>query len=836
MRKFLLFVCALLVAVGAQARVVNLYAYTYDATLTLQDGDTLTGSSMYQVVKVQIANHATVTLLNAKINPYRISTATRSAGISTLGEAFICLRGSNVVYGYTGSEPGIYPKKDAWLYIYGDGSLEVGPGRFCCSVNNDMECAAAIGAGGLVYENTNTCQLKYREDVNPSCGNIQIMGGRIIAKGGRRAAGIGGGYETSCGNIRIYGGTITATSEFGGAGIGAGYHRNDTEMTMSAHCGNIVIRGGTIDATGGQEAAGIGGGMNSHVGDIIITDEVTLVTATRGEYAPYSIGKGATFGDLAQATVGEIMIGAKTYTDGISTNPFVYPEQEEVIECIAPTNVRASEVTHESAKIRWNAKNGEAEWILTYRKSEASGWQFRYPVNEPNYTITGLEPNTEYEVELKAKCGDERYSDYSATFRFTTAAEPCHMPTKVTVYGISDILATIDWKPGSDNTGWRVRLRKNGSSDAWVRETDYPAYQFTDLTPNTKYWVSVRGNCSESDPSEYTEEISFTTLAASPDPETCLPPYGLTASEYDHESITLVWTPRGSEERWLINYKKEGDVSWSQEATSAPTGKLTGLDEATIYKIRVCAMCDDNHYSTWTDTYEIATKYLPCEEAQDLVAENITHNAATITWHYTGDYMQDALWRLEYAKASEGAGSQRSVQDHGYTTYTLEGLEPNTKYMIRIQTQCGGASGTSYTEWYYFTTEPEPCFEATNLEAAVTHNSATISWTAHAEDMQWMIAWFGEDGTNDYTYMNNVSSYTIQNLQPNTAYTVAVRGICDDYRQSDWASIGFVTEHDPQEGIESIEASDAPHKMVKDDAIFILRGGKIYTVTGQEVK
>lgn len=834
MKKFYLFALALLVAVGAQARVVNMYAYDYDATIKLQDGDTLTGSSQGLVLQVQIANHATVTLLNAKINPYRISTATRSAGISTLGEAFICLRGSNVVYGYTGSEPGIYPKKDAWLYIYGDGSLEVGPGRFCCSVNNDMECAAAIGAGGLVYENTNTCQLKYREDVNPSCGNIQIMGGRIIAKGGRRAAGIGGGFETSCGDIRIYGGTITATSEFGGAGIGAGYHGNDTETTMSAHCGNIVIRGGTIDATGGQEAAGIGGGMNSHVGDIIITDEVTLVTATRGEYAPYSIGKGATFGDLAQATVGEIMIGAKTYTDGISTNPFVYPEQEEVIECIAPTNVRASEVTHESAKIRWNAKNGEAEWILTYRKSEASGWQFRYPVNEPNYTITGLEPNTEYEVEIKAKCGDEHYSDYSATFRFTTASAPCLQPHTLKTYAITESAATVSWYHGFDVSQYRVRLRKYGSSDYNEYTTTSDKLRLQNLNSNTSYLVSVRAECDDSN-SEYSSEHSFATLPHYPDPETCLPPYGLTASEYDHESITLVWTPRGSEERWLINYKKEGDVSWSQVATSAPTGKLTGLDEATIYKIRVCAMCDDTHYSTWTDTYEIATKYQPCEEAQDLVAENITHNAATITWHYTGDYMQDALWRLEYAKASEGAGSQRSVQDHGYTAYTLEGLEQNTKYMIRIQTQCGGASGTSYTEWYYFTTEEEPCLEPTNLEAAVTHNSATISWSGE-EDIEWFVRWFGEDGTDDRDWLNGVTTYTIHHLQPNTAYNVSVQAICDYYRQSDWVSIGFVTDPDPQEGIESIEASDAPHKMVKDDAIFILRGGKIYTVTGQEVK
>ena len=649
MRKIFLFACALLIAVGAQARIVSLYSYDSGSTLTLQDGDTLVGSTYYggkhRDIKVQIANHAEVTLLNVQINPQRLNYSNKHAGISALGEALICLRGTNVVYGFTGSEPGIYAQKDAWLYIFGDGSLEVGCGHFGCNDNFGVGYAAGIGAGALVYENINTCELKYREDVNPSCGNIQIMGGRIIAKGGRRAAGIGGGYETSCGNIRILDGNITATSESGGDGIGAGYHGNDTETTMSAHCGNIVIRGGTIDATGGQVAAGIGGGMNSHVGDIIITDGVTQVTARRGINAPYSIGKGATVGDLAQATVGEIMIGSKTYTDGISDDVFVYPAPEEVTECIAPANLRTSEVTHESATIKWDAKNNEAEWIFMYRESGASGWQFRYPVGTPSYQMTGLKANTEYEVEIKAKCGDEHYSDYSATFRFTTASAPCLKPHTLTVYGITESAATVTWLHGLDVSQFRVRLRKYGSSDYNEYTTTSDKLRLQNLNSNTSYLVSVRAECDDSN-SEYSSEYSFATLPYYPDPETCLPPYGLTASEYDHQSATLVWTPSGSEENWLVNYKKEDESSWSQVMCNAPGGTLTGLDYATIYQVRVCAVCDDSHSSDWSDTYEFATKHLPCEEAQDLAAVRIGHNSATITWHYTEDYMQDALWQL----------------------------------------------------------------------------------------------------------------------------------------------------------------------------------------------
>ena len=81
-------------------------------------------------------------------------------------------------------------------------------------------------------------------------------------------------------------GSLNASSNGSGsgAGIGGGYEGS---------CGNITISGGTITATGGDNAAGIGGGYENYsCGTITITSGVTSVTATKGNYAPNSIGKG----------------------------------------------------------------------------------------------------------------------------------------------------------------------------------------------------------------------------------------------------------------------------------------------------------------------------------------------------------------------------------------------------------------------------------------------------------------------------------------------------------------------------------------------------------------
>ncbi len=138
--------------------------------------------------------------------------------------------------------------------------------------------------------------------------------GSLNASSNGNAAGIGCGYS-QCGNIVISGGSVTAEGGFWSAGIGCGYQGT---------VGNIIINGGTVDATGGSSAAGIGGGYEGTVGNITITDNVTKVTATKGEYEPYSIGKGTDGSREGKITIGDVV-----YDNDIEESPFVYPKTTE---------------------------------------------------------------------------------------------------------------------------------------------------------------------------------------------------------------------------------------------------------------------------------------------------------------------------------------------------------------------------------------------------------------------------------------------------------------------------------------------------------------------------
>lgn len=146
---------------------------------------------------------------------------------------------------------------------------------------------------------------------------ITLVGTNIICSMGEDNPAIQAGPTGT--TLTINGeGQLTANCKDGyedgcyGAAIGNG--------SYEAACGNIVISGGNIIAKGGYYAAAIGGADDSSCGNITITDGVTLTAERKGNWSPYTIGKGRGSG-----TCGTITIGG-TVRDGITDNPYVFPE------------------------------------------------------------------------------------------------------------------------------------------------------------------------------------------------------------------------------------------------------------------------------------------------------------------------------------------------------------------------------------------------------------------------------------------------------------------------------------------------------------------------------
>ena len=283
-------------------RVIDLGTLTAD--FEAQDDDILTGTLAgdYQITA---AAGATITLRDADITCLTANAA--YAGINPLGDLTILLEGANTVKGGQRYMPGIYVPENTTLTIDGTGSLVASSGG---NFNDESPKAAAPGIGAKRAPGIGRVIAG---------GSVVINGGVITANGGNGAAGVGGCASragnnlVSFGDIAINGGAVTATGRDGAPGIGSG---NNTR------CGNITITGGTVTATGDNKAAGIGGGYSSYgrgaCGDITIADTVTLVTATKGENADYSVGA------VENALCGTITVGGAV-VGPIAVSPFVYP-------------------------------------------------------------------------------------------------------------------------------------------------------------------------------------------------------------------------------------------------------------------------------------------------------------------------------------------------------------------------------------------------------------------------------------------------------------------------------------------------------------------------------
>ena len=86
--------------------------------------------------------------------------------------------------------------------------------------------------------------------------------------------------------------------------------------------------------------------------------------------------------------------------------------------CATPTNLAASNIGGDNVTVTWDADNDVTSWNIQYRPL---GGQLSSATSTTNsYLITGLQPETSYEVQVQADCGDGNLSDWSPKLTVTT--------------------------------------------------------------------------------------------------------------------------------------------------------------------------------------------------------------------------------------------------------------------------------------------------------------------------------------------------------------------------------------------------------------------------------
>ena len=115
------------------------------------------------------------------------------------------------------------------------------------------EAGGTAGIGSSEFSGLSTTTTDWGSATylnNNITGSVTINGGRVNARGGTSAAGIGGGNNGTFKPISITGGTATATANNGSVAIGLG-NNGFTSGSGTLTCPAISISGGNVTANGG---------------------------------------------------------------------------------------------------------------------------------------------------------------------------------------------------------------------------------------------------------------------------------------------------------------------------------------------------------------------------------------------------------------------------------------------------------------------------------------------------------------------------------------------------------------------------------------------------------
>jgi hypothetical protein len=192
-------------------------------------------------------------------------------------------------------------------------------------------------------------------------------------------------------------------------------------------------------------------------------------------------------------------------TPGVTTEPCPIPT---IVSTTVPSNTRIT--------VTWNVLPSPPVegYTLYWRPARSTTWT-QLPINVPtqnNFTITNLDPDTEYEIAIQARCQNFDFSPLSPITRIRTSTT-CATPVIVRTIPAARTISYA-WSAVSGALRYEVSWRESAFSGGFITTSVIPpstGFTISGLNPNRSYVLRVRAICPAG-PSPY----SIATVSTSP--------------------------------------------------------------------------------------------------------------------------------------------------------------------------------------------------------------------------------------------------------------------------------------------------------------------------------
>ncbi len=391
-------------------------------------------------------------------------------------------------------------------------------------------------------------------------------------------------------------------------------------------------------------------------------------------------------------------------------------------------------------------------------------------VHVENLTVSGAPAGARFAIQYK----DGTTMEYLHIDDITVSEKPaCAKPTGVAVTADSETAegATITWSAGSESA-WKMQVSE-GDAASWGEEIAVAtnSKMLTGLNANTLYYVRVKTVCGIGNESEWSDNVSFTTLCGTINVSAASP------WSIDFEGLSELIVPDCWDNSASTTSSSWGEgYIWGTYSRSGNTMLRMNnafLDGGTaLINTPEIAIPNDGN------TYELAFDYSNVALVGNNLSVKISAN--------DGAFVEKGVYYPTGSAASyPGAFSNAVISLADYSGKN-----------IKVQFFTNPTSGTSSDGGAMFVDnisvhKVSSCAAPTALAAGnLTANNAHITWTAGASESAWRLQYRAEDGDwSAVQAVNTTPAFDIESLSANTLYYVRVKAYCDADDQSNWSDI-----------------------------------------------
>ncbi|MBQ4204777.1 MAG: fibronectin type III domain-containing protein, partial [Thermoguttaceae bacterium] len=428
-----------------------------------------------------------------------------------------------------------------------------------------------------------------------------------------------------------------------------------------------------------------------------------------------------------------------TVVDGAKSGSANFALTVQEYQLATPADFQADSFTDSSVTLSWTDVEYADGYTVAYGEGEDA---VSNTYSEGPVTIDNLEPYTTYTFTLAAVREGLKTSDPATVTVTTDKAEFPDFTIAASPITADSITFTWDAIGGASSLDYVFgQLTDSLAGDA-------TSAVFSNLEANTEYTfdLTVHGDAY------YDKVVSVTATTAKAD----FAPFTVSAAGATANSLTFTWDAvAGAEGYSYVCGDQSGTLD--ADATSVTVEELSANTEYTFTLTASAANYNDASASVTART-SMETLATPTGFAVSAATES----TISLTWT---DVANATGYTVELVDGDVAVATQ-SVND---VAATFEGLDANTEYTFRVQATTLGMNPSDYA---YVTghTDMATLDAPTNLTAAATDTTVTLTWDAVEGAAAYFIEGYGE--TSDTTF-------TVDELDANTEYTFSVIATAD---------------------------------------------------------